>query len=204
MLASEHFVGRNPSHFLKVNPIVKAFIISECFYVSGWNLIIPLFAIFVVENVTSGSIETAAAGMSTYLITRVISELVAGRYFSKVSESMKLIVIIAGIIIMSIAFAGFAFSVNIVQIFIFYIILGVGVGLFMPTKNSVFSVHLDKNKETTEWSIADATAAISMALATALGGFMAANYGFRILFFIGSAINFLSIIPYILYLKSHK
>lgn len=203
-MLSEHFLGRNPSHFLRVNPIVKAFIISECFYVSGWNLIIPLFAVFVVENVTQGSIETAAAGMSTYLIIRVIFELITGRYFSKVSESIKLFVIITGLIIMSVAFAGFAFSTNIVQVFIFYIILGVGVGLFMPTKNSVFSVHLDKNKETTEWSIADATAAISMALATALGGFVAANYGFRTLFLIGSAINFLSIIPYILYLRKHS
>lgn len=197
----EHFLGRQPSHFLKTDPIVKAFIVSECFFCSGWNFITPLFAIFVVENVTRGSIEAAAGGYSIFLISRVVFELICGRFFAHASDRKKLAVVIFGFFIISLAYLGFAFSKDILQIFIFYIILGAGIGLSTPAKNSVFSVHLDKNKEATEWSIADATSAICMALSTALGGFIAATYGFQALFLVGFFVNFLSIIPYALYIR---
>ncbi len=203
-MARDHFIARNPSHFLKTDPIVKTFIISECFFAAGWNLITPLFAIFVVEDVLQGSIELAASGFSAYLISRVIFELLAGNFWAKGSDRKKMALISLGFCINSIAYLGFANSQNILQVFLFYIVLGAGIGISTPTKNSLFSVHLDKNKEATEWSIADATAAICMALATALGGFIAATYGFRSLFILGAVVNLIAIIPYaVIYKKRH-
>ena len=44
-MLKEQFIGRNPSHF-QVNPVVKAFIVSESFLWSAYNFIVPIFAIF--------------------------------------------------------------------------------------------------------------------------------------------------------------
>lgn len=204
-MSHEHFISHNPSHFLKADPIVKTFIISECFFCAGWNLITPLFAVFVVENVIAGSIEFAAAGFSLFLIVRVIFELITGNFWAKGSDRKKMILITIGFLINSIAYLGFANSQDITQVFIFYAVLGAGIGISTPTKNSLFSVHLDKNREANEWSIADATAAICMALATTLGGFIAATYGFRLLFIVGAVVNILAILPYLLvYLKKKR
>lgn len=203
-MSREHFIARNPSHFLKADPIVKTFIISECFFCSGWNLVTPLFAVFVVDNVNKGSIELAASGFSAFLISRVVFELISGNFWSKGSDRKKMTLVCLGFFINSLAYIGFANSQSILQVFIFYIILGAGIGISTPTKNSLFSIHLDKNRETTEWSIADATAAICMALATALGGFIAATYGFKTLFILGAIVNMLAAIPYLLiYRKKH-
>lgn len=92
------------------------------------------------------------------------------------------------------------FSDSVYQIFIFYGIIGIGLGIAAPAKNSLFAIHLDKNKEATEWSITDAVSFICMALATALGGFIATFYGFNILFVIACIINAIATIPYILLL----
>ena len=43
-----------------------------------------------------------------------------------------------------------------------------------------------------------------MALATALGGFIAASYGFRLLFIIAGLVNLFAIPPYLLYLNRKK
>lgn len=204
-MSREHFIAHNPSHFLKTDPIVKTFIISECFFCAASNLITPLFAVFVVENVYQGSIELAASGFSTYLISRVVFELITGSLWAKGSDRKKMVLVTIGFLITSAAYLGFCYSQNITQIFLFYIVLGAGIGIATPTKNSLFSMHLDKNKEATEWSIADATAAICMALATALGGFIAASYGFRVLFVLAAWVNLIAIVPYFLiYIKKKK
>lgn len=200
----EPFLGRNPSHFLHVDPIVKAYIISDCFLWSAWNFITPIFAIFASQEIIGGSIEIAAISYSVYLIARVIAELVSARFFSLKSDRSKILTTIVGTSLMSFAYIAFSYAETVPQLFSFYALAGIGLGLTSPAKNALFSIHLDKNKEATEWSIADATSFISMALATALGGFIAATYGFKVLFLAASIVNLLAIPPYLLYMKKQK
>lgn len=197
-------MGRKPSHFLMVDPIVKAYIISEMFCWAAWNFIFPLFAVFVVGQINKGTIALAATGFSTYLISRIIFELLSGTFFAKKAEKQKIVILLTGIATISLSYLGFSVSRDIVHIFFFYILFGAGIGIAAPVKCSLFSMHLDKNKEATEWSIADAASAMAMALASALAGFIVVIYGFRILFVMAAILNILSVIPYMLTLKRRK
>src|SRR3989344_1028974 len=196
----EAFLGRNPSHF-HVNPIVKAYIVSESLLWAAWNFSTPIFAVFVVSNIAGGSIEVAATGYSVHLIARVLFELICGRYLMSTNDKKKFYVAIIGMCILSIGYLGFAVSGNVVQVFLFYIVLGAGLGIASPAKNTLFAMHLDKNKESSEWGIADGATFVAMALASALGGFIATAYGFPVLFVISSIVSILSVVPYILYLE---
>lgn len=200
-MLKEKFLGRNPSHF-HINAIIKAFIISEAFLWSAWNFVTPLFAIFVIQDIAKGTIEVAATSYSLYLVIRVIFELISGKILTKSNDRGKISMAIFGILCLSLAYVGFAFSASTFHIFLFYSVLGIGLGVASPAKNSLFSIHLDKNKETTEWSLADGVTFICMAMATAIGGFVATQYGFKILFILAGSINFLSIVPYLLQINS--
>lgn len=202
-MLSEVFLGKRPSHF-QINPFVKAYIISELFLWSAWSFVAPIFAIFVVNEITQATIETAALAYSIYLISRVFFELISGKYLYKTSDRRKLLITIVGIFCLSIGYIGFSFSKTIIWLFSSYFILGIGLGIASPAKNAIFSMHLDKNKESTEWGLADASAFICMALATALGGFFVHQFGFRQLFILASIINLLSITPYVLQLRTKK
>lgn len=202
-MIKEIFIGRKPSDF-HMNPIVKAFIISEIFLWSSWNAIVPIFAIFVVNKIPGGNTEIAAAAFSTYLISRVIFELISGRYISKSKDVQKFIISIAGIILISLGYIGFAMTKNVTSIFIFYSVIGMGLGIASPAKNSLFSTHLDKNKEVTEWSVYDGFIFMGMAMSVTIGGFVANRYGFTFLFYLVAITNLLSIIPYILYAKKRR
>lgn len=196
----ERFLGRKPSHF-QLNPIVKAYMISEALLWSAWDLILPIIAVFISSEIPGASIQLAATGYSIYLITRVIFELIAGRVLQNSTIKKKLLTAIFGISFLSFAYLGFAFANSITTVFVFFAQLGIGMGTAAPAKASLFSTHLDKNKESTEWSLTDAVTFICMALATALGGFIAAQYGFQKLFILSCIINSISTIPYFLYLK---
>ena len=199
----ELFIGKRPSHF-HINPLVKAFIISECFLWSAWNFIIPIFAIFALKDIVGGKIELAASGYSIHLVFRVIFELIVGRYLTRSSDSKKLKIAILGILTITVAYIGFIFTNTIFLFFFFYAVAGGGFGIVSPAKNTLFSTHLDKDKESMEWGVSDATAFIAIAMAAALGGFIAGQYGFRVLFILSAIVNTISIIPYVLYRQQVK
>ena len=73
---------------------------------------------------------------------------------------------------------------TVIPIFIFYGVIGLGLGISSPVKYSLFSTHLDKNKETSEWGIYDASVFMGMAMSATIGGFIAYRYGFSLLFYI--------------------
>lgn len=196
-MSIERFLGRKPSHF-QMNPIVKAYIVSEAFVWSAWNFITPIAAIFVVNNVAGGSIQAAAFGYSVYLVSRVIFELIIGRFLIGASDKKKFTYTVVGLFILTIAYLGFAFTSILIMLYIFYFLLGLGIGIAAPAKNSLFSIHLDKNKEATEWSLTDAATFLSDALAIIIGGFIATSFGFKPLFILASCINFIGIVPYLL------
>ena len=195
----ESFLGKNPSRF-QFNPIVKAFIISEGFLWSAYNFLIPIFAIFVVNNIIGGNIQIAASAFSCFLVSRVLFELIICRFLLRKSEKTKLLFVILGTVILSVSYFGFSFATNIPSLFIFFVIAGMGLGIASPPKNATFSIHLDKNKEETEWGLHDAVVFMGMASTTALGGFIATQYGFSFLFILAAIVNLLAIIPYLLYI----
>src|SRR4051812_907721 len=93
-----------------IDPIVKAYIISESFLWSGWNLVIPIVALFVTTDIKGGNIQAAATGYSIYFMTRVVFELISGRYLSKTSDKQKLYAASTGVVLTSIAMFLFAFA----------------------------------------------------------------------------------------------
>jgi len=200
-MIKEIFIGKKPSDF-HVNAVVKAFIVSEIFLWSSWNAIIPIFAIFAATKIPGGNTEVAASSFSTYLIVRVIFELISGRYLSKSNDVRKFAMSILGIILISLGYVGFALTKNILSLFVFYGVIGMGLGIASPAKNCLFSSHLDKDKEITEWSIYDGFVFMGMAMSATIGGFIANKYGFTFLFYLVAVTNLLSIIPYLLYAKN--
>lgn len=202
-MIKEVFIGKLPSHF-QFNPTVKAFIVSESLVWSAWNFVTPIFAIFVVQEVHGSNIGVAGSMVSVYLIVRVICELITGRFLMKSSDRTRFLVTIMGIILLSGAYLGFSASRTLETVFLFYGLAGVGMGIASPAKNSLFSSHLDKRIETVEWGIYDAIVFVGMALAAALGGFIADKYGFRFLFILAAVVNILSALPYLAFVRKQR
>lgn len=187
----------------KMDPMLKAFIVAEMILWSAWNLINPIFAI-LVTRLPRGNVELAAGAVSAYLLVRVVVELLSGKILSKSKEHIKLMATILGMLIMSGAYISLAFADTVDKVFIFYSVLAFGLGFASPAKNSLFSSHLDKEKESFEWGLMDAAVFLSMAVAAVLGGFVAQNFGFNYLFFLAALLNTLGILPYLIFIKYIK
>ncbi|GDX62011.1 hypothetical protein LBMAG33_3210 [Candidatus Levyibacteriota bacterium] len=199
-MIGEHFIPKG-FHYPHLNLFVRAFILSELFIWSAMNFFTPIFAIFVISNIEGGNVQIAAFSFSFYMLVRVLFELIIGKFLGKGNDRKKIFVAISGISIISLGYLGLAFTHTTASLLIFMGLCASGIGIASPAKNALFSIHLDKGKESSEWGIYDAVSFVGMASATALGGFIANQYGFTPVLILASIINVLGIIPYIYYIK---
>lgn len=186
-----------------VNKLVKTFIVSETLVWSGYNFIFPIIALFIVDNIQNASIETAATAFSVYLLTRVAAELFSGRYLTHTSVKRKMIILILGQAILTIAYLALSQANTITHLFASYFLVGLGLGFSTPAKLAVFSTHLDKNKESKEWGYWDAMSFLGMAIAGIIAGYVAKTRGFESVFYLAATINVLSIVPLILFFNKY-
>lgn len=194
------FLHRMP--YSNFNPFVKSFIVSDGLLFSAWSLIFPLFAVFVTTNIANGNIGLAASSVTTYFVVRIITEIISGKYLQKFSEGKRINILNIGMLLVAAAYFGFAFSNTITMIYFFWTVAGIGWGLATPTRLSLFSLHLDKNSAVTEWSVTDVINLILIAASTAVGGFIATEFGFKLLFLLAGVINLLGIIPFLIYRRT--
>lgn len=190
------------AHF-KINSVVKAFILAEMFLWSGWNFIMLFFSIYI-SRLPGGSIQHAASATSVYFLARVVFGLTSGRLVNKKNKEYKFFLTILGMSLITLCYILMSQTTNILNIYILFGGIGAGIGLATPAKNSLFSSHINKEKESLTWSALDAGVFISLAVTTTLGGMLVGKYGFNSLFLIAAGINTLAIIPYLLYLQQWK
>src|SRR3989344_6393032 len=89
---------------LKVNRVVKYFILSDLVLFSGWGLVSPVFSVFVIEGIKEATLLTVGVSASIYWITRAIVQLPAANYIDRhEGEKDDFNMLLLGLILASIA-----------------------------------------------------------------------------------------------------
>lgn len=190
-----------------MNKNIIAFTVAEFFWASAWNAIVPVFSVFAIKAVPGSNIALATTAFSVYVAVRIIVELSCTKFFSHLkTDHARVYCALGGILIVSVGYTGFAFINNPLLSYLFYGILGLGVGINVPPKMAFFSTNLEKGKETTAWTILDVTAMGGSAIAALIAGNIIHIWGFQTLFAISAFCNFIGALPYILILDAldHK
>jgi MFS family permease len=175
----------------KMNPIIKILIISDFLIFSSQQLIVPIFAIFVTDQIIGGSIEVVGIASAVYLLTKSISEVPVGMYIDKVKgEKDDLYMTVFGTCLAAFSFFLLTTVDSVTGLYANQLLLGVSNAIAYPGWYTLFTSHVDKGREGVEWSIYDVLSGFGMAGAAGIGGFLAHTYGFSILFIIVSVISF--------------
>jgi MFS family permease len=184
-----------------LNPAIRAFVISEALFWSGWNFVAPIFSIFVVKDIPGATVSQAAYAFTVYLLCRMLVELLVSRKVGKLSNPQRAVIDVLGMMIVSLAYLAIAIKPTLAIVFVFYAVAGLGFGISSPVKYSLFSRSLEKETEASVWGLYDVVILLGMAVATALGGLIADWYGFKQLFLLASAVNILGALPYLFFIR---
>lgn len=167
-----------------ISKIVKILIASDFVFNFGWGLMAPIFAIFIVEHVTLGSISRAAqvAGFATlfYWITKSILQIPIGHYLDKNhGEKDDFLFLVVGTFITAFVPIGYIFSSQPWHIYVLQIFYGVAAGMMLPSFAAIFTRHINKGREAITWSTYSTFLGVAVGVAGGVGGIAVSLFGFK-------------------------
>lgn len=176
-----------------MNRTIKLLLFSSIFVDTGFGFIDPILSIFIKDNLVGGTIFTAGVASTIYLITKSVLQLPFSRYVDKHDDKVKWLLV--GTAAMVLVPFIYIFCSNVWYIYLAQIFLGIGSALAYPTWLGLWSIHLDKKKESFEWSLYSTTTGIGTAITASLGAAIAQWFGFRAAF---ALVGVLAVIGFII------
>lgn len=180
-----------------INKIIKVLITSDFFLNLGWGLVGPIFAIFILKNITVNNLPKAAevAGFASlsYWAVKSVLQIPIGHFLDKTKgEKDDFWFMVIGTFIAGFIPIGFLFSTQPWHIYVLQMIYAVGMSMVFPSWLAIFTRHIDKGKEALEWSMESTFLGAGAGIAGGVGGIIAANFGFTIVFIFVSGLTFFS------------
>lgn len=167
----------------KINKVIKALIFSDFLLSSGWGLISPIFAIFLLEHIDkNGAMVAGFASAIYWLVKSIIQPFIANYLDRNHGEKDDIWFLIVGYFIASFVPIGYIFSYNPWHIYLLQCLYAIGMACVVPTWAGIFTRHIDKGKENFEWSIESTSLGIATGLTGAIGGLVGSIFGFKLLF----------------------
>lgn len=183
-----------------MNKIIKTLILSDLVLIVGVNSYSPIFAIFVAQTIQGGDVKVAGLASSVYWIVSSILTVPIGHFLDKKKkEKTDLLFIVFGNLIAGAALFCYNFSKLPWHVYLIEGISGLGTAMNIPAYSAIFTRHIDKGRESSEWSLRSALTGIGVGLAGAAGGFLAEKFGFNFLFSAASIFVMLgAILPFLI------
>jgi len=182
-----------------LNKVIKVLVSSDFFLNLGWGLLSPVFALFVLQKITSGDPLKAAevAGLSAlfYWITKSLLEIPIGSLLDKKhGEKDDLWFMVMGTFLTGIVPLGYIISSEPWHIYLWQVVHAIGMAMALPSWLAIFTRHIDKGKEGFEWGLETTSIGLGAGIAGGLGGIIAGYLGFNVVFLLVSGLNFISAI----------
>ena len=187
----------------RVDPFIKAFLVSDALLYASLNIVTVFFAVFTTTLVSGGSLAAATWSLTFGYASRIFAELILAKSISRRRECTKVLVIILGMLLISAAYLGLALVQHASWLYVWWTIGGFGWGLALPTKLAVVSSHIDRTQANQEWGLNDAANMALIGITTCICGTVAAVLGLRALLIIAALLNTLGVLPYLLVLYHH-
>ena len=174
-----------------MNRTIKLLLYSSIFLDTGFGFVEPILSIFIKDNLVGGTIFSAGVASAIYLVTKSVLQLPFSRYVDKHDDKIKWLLF--GTAVMVLVPFMYIYCTNIWYIYFAQFFLGLGSSMAYPTWLGLWSIHLDKKRESFEWSLYSTTTGIGTAITASLGAAVAQVFGFKTAF---ALVGFLAIIGF--------
>ena len=177
----------------KVSTILLILIWVDVLVLSAFGLLSPIFAIFVTGQIHGGTATVVGFATAAYLVGRSLVQLPVGRFIDKHSgEKDDYAVLLLGYAMLTAVPFLYLIAKTPTHIYILQGILGAADALAIPSYLAIFSRHLDRDHEGTEWSFRSVFTSVAAAIAGAAGGMIADSFGFNTLFIVAGFLSLFS------------
>ncbi len=183
---------------MRISHTIRTLITSDFLINSGFSVFAPVFAVFVTDQISDGSIEVVGFAVAIGQIVKSLLQIPVARYLDRNhGEFDDFYSMVTGSCLLAITPFLYLFASQSMHLYLIQAVFGLGAALAVPPWYAIFTRHIDKMKENVEWSLESVAIGISGAGASALSGVIVANYGFRAAFMIGGVFAILGAVTQI-------
>jgi MFS family permease len=175
-----------------VNKALRALYIYNGIFVLAGGLFGPLYALYVSTYIDSTIDPVVIVSLSwgIFLIASTLFTFIVSKFGDGIKEKEYLL--LWGFLLKAIVWVLYIYVNSLAFLIILQILLGLGEALGSPSFNSLMAQHVDRNRRIEEYSDMTIIFNLSAGLATILGGFIVAIFGFPTLFIIMSILAVVS------------
>lgn len=170
------------------NRAIRILLVTNSLILIASAMIGPIYALFVEK--IGGDLLDASYAFGLFALVAGLVTLVSGRYSDRLKEPE--LIVVAGYMIMGLGFLGYLLVNSIWTLLIIQVIIGLGGAVYSPAFDAVYSQHLDGHKSGREWGAWEALNYFSTAAGAVLGGLIAVQFGFNVLFVVMALFCFIS------------
>lgn len=183
---------------MKTNSFVTILLLSDVLIITGFGFVEPIIAVFITGSITGATLETVGIASGIFLIMKSLIQIPFSRRVDRCDDEYDTRWLFYGTAIIATTPLIYLVATNTIVIYLAALVNGIGSGFAYPSWLGLWSRHLDKNRESFEWSFYSALIGIATAIAAPIGAFIAEENGFRVLFlvmFVFAALGSLAILP---------
>lgn len=167
-------------YFLKnINPVVKFLIISDVLIVGAAGLLGPIFALFIEDFIIGGNEAVAGLAAAVFLLSKSVLQIPIAHLIDKVrGEKDDFWMLFIFSLLMGFVPLLYLVINTPLELYIVQLVLGLLSAFTFPSYMAIFTRHIDKQKEGTEWGVYFTLTNLVSAALAGLGGYVASVEGF--------------------------
>lgn len=180
-VAYMHKRGIHLKHYFlqDINPVVRMLIISDTVLTGALGLLGPIFALFIDDFIVGGGAAVAGVAAAIYLFTKSTLQVPVAHLIDRIRGEkddfwlMFIFTFAIGLVPLLYLFVSTPLELYMVQF-----LYGLFSAVTFPTYMAIFTRHIDRAKEGTEWGVYFSLTDLTSAAFSAIGGYVASEQGF--------------------------
>jgi len=181
------------SKFGNINKVIKILTFSDTINYSGWNLINPILGVYIADKISNGNIAVVGISTTIYLVVNGLLQVPVALMLDKNrGEKDDFKAMFIGTIITAISAFLYLLASQSWHIYIIQSVSAVGVSISYPAWTAIFSRHLDKERESFEWSLYNTLVGFGGAISAGIGAIIAERFGYQVIFLMVGSFSLLS------------
>ena len=178
---------------LQPNKVIKYLILSDFVFWSGWGLIAPIFAVFIMEKIQGGSLAVVGLASGIYWVLKSLLRIpISVLLDSRKGEEDDFWFLFFGLVLSSLVPFGFLMAKYPFHIYLLQSLQAFGIAMCLSGWTAIFTRHIDQGKEATEWGLDATFVGLGIGISGILGGLIANSFGYQTVFVLVGILGLLS------------
>lgn len=176
---------------IRLNAVVKRFVMADLVWLAGWGLLSPIFAVFVLQQIPGATVITIGTAAAVYWILKSVIQIpVALAIDRTVSERDDYLVLVVSLMLAGLTSFSYILVHTVAQLYLVEVLHAVSFALYIPSWNGIFTRHLDPEHRALEFALDSGAVGIATGIAGLLGSIVMQAFGFQVIFIITAVLSF--------------